>query len=88
MMNFVYRYNEDGSLKKSFEMKKIYMITVISFFSIYVLNINPYFNNELNSFLENIGLNIWFLSGFFAVIGYLVFYFSHKLDKQLKNIES
>ena len=87
MMNLIYRHNEDGSLKKSFEMKKVYVITVVSLVMLYTFNVNPYFNNELDSFLAALGLNIWALSGFFIVVGYLVFNLSHKLDKTLKPIQ-
>lgn len=87
MMNLIYKYNEDGTLKKSFEIKKIYIITIFSLISIYVLNINPYFNNELDSFLENFGLNIWVLVGAFVFIGLFVFRLSHRLDRKLKHID-
>ena len=86
MMNLIYKYNEDGTLKKSFEIKKIYIITIVSLVSIYVLNINPYFNNELDSFLENFGLNIWVSVGAFVFIGLFVFRLSHRFDRKLKRI--
>ena len=54
MMNLIYKHNEDGSLKKSFEIKKIYVITVVSLVMLYTFNVNPYFNNELDSFLTMI----------------------------------
>jgi len=85
MMNLIYKYNEDGSLKKSFEIKKIYMIIVVSLVMLYTLNVNPYFNNELDSFLEYFGLNIWALFGAFLFIGFFVFRLSHRFDRKLKH---
>lgn len=85
-MNLIYKYNEDGTLKKILKLN-IYIMTILSLISIYVLNINPYFNNELDSFLENCGFNIWVLVGVFVFIGLFVFRSSHRFDRKLKHID-
>ena len=80
-INILYRYNQDGSLKTSYEIKKIYLILTLSLFSMYVLNINQIFNKELEDLLLSAGLNIWHLGIFFIVLGYFVFSIANKFDK-------
>jgi|GEM_PF-5017033 hypothetical protein len=81
MKNFIYKYNEDGSIDDRHELKKTYVLLIVPIYIIYIFNINPSFNNKIDTFLASIGLNVWYVGVFFIVLGYFVFGF---IDKHFK----
>ena len=81
-MNIAYKHNKDGSINMPFEIKKIYLMVVIPLFALYYFKLNEVFNNDLNIFLDSMGLNIYFMPFLFIVVGIIIFKIADNLKKK------
>lgn len=84
MKNFIHKYNEDGSVDDRHELKKSYILLIVPIYIIYIFNINPNFNNKIDTLLASVGLNVWYMGVFFIVLGYFVFALLDKYFKPIK----
>lgn len=78
-MNILYK---DNTIDIAYEIKKIYLMVVISLFALYSFKLNEVFNNDLNMLLDSFALNIYFVPLVFIAVGIIIFRIADNLKKK------